>query len=284
MKIAIFKHLLFAIFFIAVGCTEPYALQTNTFEDAIVIEATITNEFKKQEIKISRTYRFEENGPKIEEGAIVYIIDDIGNQYNFIGIDGKYISENEFQAQSNRTYELHVITANGKSYVSTKEKLTTVSPITEVIPEVITKEGVRGVQISVKSNDPTNTSKYYRYEYDETYKVIAPKWTAHKAIVTGPESYDLVLRNTEAKTCYSNAKSNEILITSTNNQFEDRVNFPIRFISNKNYIISHRYSILVKQYIQNLNAYTYYQTLKKLSGSSSILSQYQPGIFEGNIK
>ena len=47
----------------SISCTEPYAIQTNTFEDALVIEATITNEFKKQEIKISRTFTFEENTP-----------------------------------------------------------------------------------------------------------------------------------------------------------------------------------------------------------------------------
>jgi hypothetical protein len=45
----------------------------------------------------------------------------------------------------------------------------------------------------------------------------------------------------------------------------------------------HRYSILVKQYIQNLASYTYYNTLKTISGSDGILSQNQPGFFSGNI-
>ena len=39
------------------GCTEPYVLQTSNFEEALVIEATLTNEFKKQQIKLSKTYR-----------------------------------------------------------------------------------------------------------------------------------------------------------------------------------------------------------------------------------
>lgn len=65
---------------------------------------------------------------------------------------------------------------------------------------------------------------------------------------------------------------------------EDRVNYQIRFLNDDSYLITNRYSILVKQYVQNLAAYTYYQTLKKLSGSESILSQNQPGFFSGNIK
>jgi hypothetical protein len=57
----------------------------------------------------------------------------------------------------------------------------------------------------------------------------------------------------------------------------------VRFIPVDNPIIKHRYSILVKQYIQNLESYTYYNTLKTISGSDGILSQNQPGFFSGNI-
>src|SRR5258705_11322877 len=107
------------------GCTDPYALQTNTFEDAVVIEGTITNEFKKQEIKLTRTYRFEENGPKVEHGATIYVTDNLGNQYNFDEDNGKYVSTTEFQAQPNTNYQLHITTNDGRSYISSNEQLTT---------------------------------------------------------------------------------------------------------------------------------------------------------------
>jgi hypothetical protein len=165
--------------------------------------------------------------------------------------------------------------------------LTTVSPIQDIVPKITTKEGIRGVGINVKSFDPTNTSKYYRYEYEETYKIIAPKWNAQKAVLipSFPEDYfEMVNRTTEAKTCYSTEKSNSILLHNTNDLSEDRVDYQVRFISDKNYIISHRYSIIVDQYVQNLAAFTFYKTLKDISGSGSILSQNQPGFFFGNIK
>ena len=51
----------------------------------------------------------------------------------------------------------------------------------------------------------------------------------------------------------------------------------------KDFSVSHRYSILVKQHVQSYDAYHYYKTLNKFTNSSSLLSQVQPGFFNGNI-
>lgn len=267
------------------SCTEPYQLMTTTFDEAIVIEATLTNELKTQQIKLSKTYRLEENGPSFIENASIFIEDDLGNTYNFHEGEDIYESDNPFQAMDGRKYRLFVNTPDGKSYKSEFEKLTSVNPIqsVEVTDKII--YGERGAEIKVKAFDPTNSSKYYRYEYEETYKIIAPYWLNYvvtinpdtKAIINTPRTY-------EARTCYSTNNSNDILLHNTSNLQEDRVDYMIRFISIKDPIIKHRYSINVKQYVQNLEAHTYYRTLKSIaSGSGSILSQIQPGFFSGNI-
>lgn len=41
---------------------------------------------------------------------------------------------------------------------------------------------------------------------------------------------------------------------------------------------------MVKQYVENLAAYTYYETLKKISESGSLLSPRQPGYLYGNLR
>lgn len=274
------------------GCTTPYNYQANGFEDVIVIEATITNEYKFQEIKISRTYTLEESTPKFETEAVVYVTDDANNRYEFEEGDSSYISATQFQASPERQYQLHVLTKNGKSYVSTTEKLTTQTPLESVEAKAVTKNNTLGVEITVNSTDPTNTSKYYRYEYEETTKIVAPKWSSTKAVANmfAPGSNpvgEIVFteRTTEARTCFSSQKSNTILLTSTNNLSSDKViNFPVRFINSTDSYIRNRYSILVKQYVQSLASYTYYETLKSISSSGSLLSQTQPGFFAGNIK
>ncbi len=265
------------------GCTEPYVLQTSNFEEALVIEATLTNEFKKQQIKLSKTYRLEENGPVFVENADVTVEDDLGNVYNFVEGDEIYESENEFEAVVGRKYNLKIV-ANGKVYTSTPENLTQINPINTVEVNDRTIDNVRGAEIKVKAFDPTNSSKYYRYEFEETYKIVAPQWRPY-TVTINPTTTELIFspRTYEAKTCYSTVKSNELLLHSTSNLSEDRVDHTVRFIPINNPIITHRYSILVKQYVQNLESYTYYKTLKTISGTDGILSQNQPGFFSGNI-
>ena len=269
------------------GCTEQFILQTENFEDAIVVEATLTNELKQQEIKISHTYKLEATTPIIETGAQVYVTDSDGNQYDFEENGDLYQSTLPFKAEPGKAYRLNITTQNGKTYQSSSEVLTTENPMQEVTPTVMQKDGQRGVGIVVNCYDPSNSSKYYRYDYVETYKIIAPQWDNDKTILTQDSNGTGILivpRTEETQTCYSTVSSTDIIQTSTNDLSEDRVNFAMRFISNQNYIITHRYSIRVRQYVQSLAAYTFYKTLKESSGSGSILSQNQPGFFYGNMK
>lgn len=290
-KISLYRFLT-AIFLVSlIGCTTPYNYHARGFEDVIVIQASITNQYKFQEIKVSRTYTLEESSPKFETEAVVYITDDAGNKFDFEEGDKTYISTAQFQAQPDRLYQLHVLTKNGKSYLSKAEKLTTQTPIESVQTSTMTKNGVLGVEITVNTTDVTNTSKYYRYEYEETSKIIVPKWYSMQAVANmfppGSKPKGEIIfkeRTVETQNCYKSQKSNDILLTSTNTLSSDKVvNFPVRFIASTDNFIRNRYGILVKQYVQSLASYTYYETLKKISSNGSLLSQTQPGFFSGNI-
>ena len=272
------------------SCTEQYVMQTNTFEDILVVNGILTNELRLQEIKLNRTYRLEEDKAPFEKGANVYVTDSDNIVYEFEEDVDSYLSKSEFKAEAGKTYQLNIITKDGKSYSSTSETLTAISEI-KVTPTVQTIEGQKGVQIDISSFDPTSQSKFYRYEYDETYKIVAPKWTPDKHEVApfltpdGNPDFIVVPRtNGETKTCYSTKRLEDLLLKSTVGLTEDRVDFPIRFISVKDPIIRERYSIIVRQYVQNLASYTYYKTLKDLSISKSILSQIQTGFNYGNLK
>ncbi|WP_291285848.1 DUF4249 domain-containing protein [Flavobacterium sp.] len=286
-KTLLFGFLITILLSMTFGCTTPYSYQTNGFEDALVIEATITNELKSQQIKLSRTYKLESKKPIFESKAVVYVTDDLGNKYDFQEKNETYVSLNPFQASPDRAYQLHILTKNGRSYVSNEEKLPQQTQIEKLEAKTVTKKGVLGVEITVSSNDPTNKSRYYRYEYDETYKIIAPKAYSKKAVAVffapGSNPKGQVVfqdRTTEVRTCYSDKKSNELILTNTNQLSEDRVtDFPVKFISSTDPIIRNRYSILVKQYVQNLAAHTFYETLKDISDIGSILSQTSPHFF-----
>jgi len=285
-NISIKSILQLLMIFSIVSCTEPYALQSNTYESALVVEAVLTNEAKQHEVKLTKTYRLEENENEVETGAVVKIYGDDGSVQDFEEIDGIYKSTNIFQAIAGVKYKLTIETSNGNNYVSNLETLTTVTPLEEITASAVTNNGVRGVEIAANSYDPLNTSKYYRYTYEETYKVIVPRWSPNKLTFTSDNEIIISLRDDpQTRTCYTTNKSNNIILASTIEMTEDRVtNFPVKFIPQNNYSIANRYSILVKQYVESFNSYNFYRILKSFSNSGNVLSQIQPGFIYGNIQ
>ncbi|MGW9686428.1 DUF4249 domain-containing protein [Flagellimonas sp. 2504JD1-5] len=272
------------------GCIEPFETTFIDFESALVIEATITNEFKQQQIVLSRTYEFEVDGPTAESNADVSVSDSSGNTFIFQDSgSGVYLSQQAFAAQDGMAYELSITTQNGRNYGSGSVPFSLGTNIGEVSAERTTNDdGIEGMAIRVNSFDPEDNSRNYRYEYEETYKVIAPSWDPTMLIGDpAPDSGCSVVKvNNEIneQTCYPTDSSNTIILTSTEDLNEDRVsNFMVRFVPRDNYIISHRYSILVRQFVQSNEAFTFFERLNELSSSESLFSQVQPGFLQGNV-
>ncbi|WP_165614847.1 DUF4249 domain-containing protein [Flagellimonas flava] len=273
---------------ICYGCIEPFNAVFEDFQSALVIEGTITNELKLHQIVLTRTYEFEADGPSPETTANVRIIAGDGTTFSFEHVgDGVYVPSEAFAAQFGVDYQLEVDTQDGKSYASEVVQLTSSTSIDDIRAErIINDDGQDGMGIFIDSFDPTGSSVNYRYEFIETYRVIAPEWFSD-SLIGDPEGGCGVIRipnRTDARICYPTDFSNALILTSTANLNEDRVsNFMVRFVNRNNYIISHRYSILVRQFVESNDAYTFFETLNEFSGSESLLSQTQPGFLQGNI-
>lgn len=274
--------------FSVISCIEPFEATFLDFESALVIEATITNELKQQRVFLSRTYEFEEEGPLAESNANVTVTDSQGNTYTFSDIgNGTYLSTTAFAAQQGLDYQLSITTEDGRNYGSETARLTAETTIDEVRAERITNDfGEDGMAIFVDSFDSTGNSLNYRYEYEETFRVIAPDWN-QTSLIGDPQGGCNVLEvpnRTDERICYPTLFSNKIVLTSTKDLAEDRVNnFMVRFINRDNYSISHRYSILVRQYVLSNEAYTFFETLDEITGSENLFSQIQTGFLQGNV-
>ncbi len=281
--------------FYTYSCVEPYEAATQVFENSLIVEATLTNEHKIQKVLLSRTYRLEEDEAVLVSNAVVKVVDDLQNEYVFQEASaGIYLSTLPFAAVSERTYQLKIITDTG-NYESFSTKLTTESSDLNIQALKTTNEdGIEGVQITANSFTPSGNAKYYRFEYEETYKVVAPYWTPLDAFGVSPfptlpgpvpshEVYTLP-RTQEEETCYRTDYSTIILQEETNKFAEDKVqNYPVLFLPKTAFPITHRYSILVRQYVQSFEAYSFYKTLNQFSNQESLLSQNQPGFISGNL-
>ena len=282
---------MYGLLLFLLGCVEPYEGEVADYEDVLVVNANLTNELIRQEVRLTRSYRFEEDGPRGESNAQVQIIGDDGSVYTFEETaPGTYLTLETFAARSDIAYSLAIETQDGKSYASEAMQLPSTTTLENLYAERTTNDnGEEGIGIFVDSYDPEAQSRYYHFKFEETYKIIAPFWSPYDAVVIseGEDTFSLnvIQREREEQVCYGTDTAKEILIHSTLGLAEDRITrFMIRFIKNDNYIISHRYSILVKQHVQNPVAFAYYETLRGLSKSSeNIFSEDQPGFLGGNI-
>lgn len=272
-----------------VSCVDEIEFETETFEDALVVEASITNEEKVHEIKLSRTYRFEDDGPTPETNAMVKLISSSGDILFEETEAGKYASVQAFKAMPSINYVLQIETENGRSYTSNETKLTQSTQIDDLYAVRETNDdGVNGMSIYVDTFDPTGNSIYYRYEYDETYKIIAPLWVDKDLIVVAddwPDCFVELVPRPYTRVCYNTVSSIDNIQGSTAELSEDKLTrFLVREISSENYILSWRYSILIRQYVQSQEAFTYFETLGDLAGDGSLFSQNQPGFISSNIR
>lgn len=273
------------------GCIESFEPEGLEFQSALVIEATITNQMITQTITLNRAFEFGSDGPEPETNASVLLVENGQSQIEFLETSpGVYTSEVPFAAQEGIEYELQVVASNGRRYASNPVVLTQPSQIDELFAERITADdGTDGIAIMVNSFDPSGNSENYRYEYEETYRVEAPDWRPNDLfLLEGPGiprcQVQVMPRQQEERVCFPTDLSNTIIQTTTGGLEEDRVSrFVVRFIDRDNFIISFRYSILVRQMIQSAAAFEFFETLDEFSGSGSLFSQIQPGRLIGNV-
>lgn len=279
------RSILAAAFFLLLnGCVEEIDIKTETFESALVIEANITDELKSQEIFLSRTYRLEEEGPSLESNAKVSVVDDQMNEYIFQeSTPGRYTSITPFQAVANRSYRLEITTADGRNYSSDPETAPAASGIENLYAERTTFRGEDGMALLVDAPANPNTTGYYRYIFKETYKIISP-FQFDLDLVFEDGVFKEVKKTKEERICYRTDNSQDIILANTNSEEGKNLNrFLVRFINSRNPVISHRYSILVNQFVISEEAFAYYETLKDFSGSENLFSQNQPGFINGNV-
>jgi len=288
------KYTIFVIALLAMllfhACIEPFDVQTSTsFESVLVVEATITDEEKQQVIRLSRAYQLDTLGPNAERNAQIKVLDDLQNEFNFQESEpGIYMSTTAFAAVQGRTYRLSIMTADDRTYGSEPQVLAKGAQIANVYPVRETNDfGEDGVAVYLDTQSDGNSSSYYRYEYEETFKIVAPLYVPLDVRVVNDEwpdfEYELIERENRP-VCYGNRLSTRIVLANTEEQASNDIErFEVKFLEGDDYIISHRYSILVKQYAQSASAYSYYETLRDFSQSENFFSENQPGFLEGNV-
>ncbi len=277
------------------GCLEEFEPEniTNVIEGALVVDARISDQEMQHSIFLSRTFSLGDFVPLLEEGAEVSISDDLGNRFYFLETTpGTYSTIGAIAFTEGVIYTLEVTTVDGVRYSSEKVTLPKKVEITGLHAEKrINSSENEGIAILVDNMDTSGSPNYFRYEYEETYKIVAPyrnpfDWDEIDYDINDGDGWEVTIaaRDERVDICYGTNESNNIILASTAdlgaNTLDD---FEVRFIGQDNYAISNRYSILVKQYHHDINANSFFRLLEDFSSVESIFSNVQTGSFEGNI-
>ena len=150
------------------SCEEVIDVELNESEPRLVIEASINwikgTTGNEQEIKLSLSSPFFEEGLAPANGALVQIEDSNGNTFNFteVGLSGIYRT-NTFVPVIDEIYSLYIL-YNDEQY-SAKESLLSVVPIDFIEQE--NDGGFSGEDIEIKAfyTDPVGIKNFYFFEF-----------------------------------------------------------------------------------------------------------------------
>lgn len=273
---------------LVLSCVEPFEIDKDSHDSVLVVEATITDEYKHQVIKLSRSYKLIEKVPAPASNAEVIIESSNGEEYLFseTGL-GLYRSIEEFAAQPNVKYQLKIITSEGETYISDETVLAQGANIEDLYAErILSNEEKDGIAILVDTEESGSGSGYFRFNFEETYKIVTPLSRSKELVAPAPPAVGLSLVDKEENTdvCYNTTFSNRIILSNTTDLTGEKFEgFLVNFINSSHPSLDHRYSILVSQYALSQEGYHYLETLQEMLGSGNLFSQIQPGFLNGNI-
>lgn len=275
-----YTHFLYSAAFVFLfSCKKPYEPPAIKAENNfLVVEGVInTSPGSETTITLSHTRRLIDtvvSSP--ENSASVSIEDNNSGIYVLTQSSIGIYKSGKLNLNTSRSYRLKIITANNEQYISD------FVPVKQNVPiDSLHWEKDNDVTIFVSTHDPQNNSRFYRWEYEET-------WEYHPFFDSnlGFANNQLYYRDSsnQINQCWSAHSSTDILLASTLKLSEDVItNFPVAVVPAKSEKISFKYSILIKQYALTVEEFEYWQILKKNTEQLGTLFDAQPSQLTGNI-
>ena len=271
--------------FFTSACIEPFSPpETNSDEGNLVVDGFL-NLGDTSVIQLRHTQNINDassnlSSQLIETKAKLSVKTGTGETYDFIESDGgKYILPPKNFRQSG-TYQLSIRTLNGKEYLSDAVSVI----LTPAIDSVAYRYDANrdAMVISVNTHDPKNSTRFYRWKFEETHEYRAAFYSGLKV---DPIKKEIVSRTEDINLCWQTRNSGGIVLGSTIKLSSDIIkDLPINVVpiyTNKFYI---KYSILVKQYGLSREGFEYWTSLAKTTQGTGSLFDPLPSLVTGNIR
>ena len=260
-KSNIYKSILLIALIFVVGCKEKYLpKEVTTNYSYLVVDGFLNASNDTTTINLARTKTLEDkNSFYPEQNALVSVEEDgTGNIFNLDEIGNGTYRAAALPINTQRKYRLNIRTSNGGVYQSDFVQV----KITPPIDSVSWDQNDEGLTLYSNTHDAQDSSRYYRYEYTETWEHHS-EYEAMYAYSNGHVVY-LPDPDTHMYKCWTTQNSTDILLASTAKLDKDVLyKNPLRKIIRNSQEITVKYSILVTQYVLTEDAYQYWNLLKK---------------------
>ena len=244
-----------------------------------------TTPFGVTTITLTRSLNLTDTIPILPElGAQVMIQSSDGNAFPLVdtGMTGVYIS-NQLTLDTSLQYRLSVATIDGNRYQSDLVKPKASPPIDSLTWAIVNDPalGTQALNIYVNAHDANGNTRYYRWDYLETWQHESPMQTywglnngLEYPISPSESTYD----------CWTTAHSTSIILASSVTLTADVIDHAqVAVFAQNDPKMDIEYSMLIHQYPLDFNAYTYWLTIQKNSQSLGGLFDIQPSQILGNF-
>jgi hypothetical protein len=191
------------------------------------------------------------------------------------GHTGFYVSQ-PLTLDISQTYRLAVTTADGRKYLS---DLVPCKP-TPLI-DSITWSQPGDLIFSISTHDASAKTRYYRWEYIETWQhdaALQTAWGEKNGHIFATDS------TTQRSHCWTVLHSTDAVLDNTTALGQDFVDkFPIHTIPFGDSRLDIKYRIHVRQFALTSDAYAYWLQIQKTSQGLGTLFDLQPAQLIGNI-
>jgi hypothetical protein len=264
---------------VSMSCKKPYNPPVITSPGSyLVVEGVINAGADSTIIKLSRTVNLSSgttNNP--ETGAVIVVQGNNNNSYPLTETSKGSYSVAGLNLDVTKTYRLSIKTANNQQYLSDYVPVKVTPPVDSVGYTIQSA----GLQLYVNTHDPNNNTRYYLWDYKETWQFHARYLS--QFITNGTK---IVARNPDqiVYSCFGNDASSTILLGSSAKLSQDVIyQSPLTSVVSTSEKIETKYSILVDQYALTSDAYAFYTNLKKNTEQLGSIFDAQPSEISGNI-
>jgi hypothetical protein len=272
--------LYFVTALLLITCKDPFYPPVNSSKKQYLVVEGYLNAAAPTVIKLSYTRSIspQDTARRLAElKARVTIEDDHENSYrlNETG-NGTYTINADFFNTASK-YRVRIITVSGNQYLSDFVPFKPSPPISNIDWNLKYK----GVQLYVNTQDAQNNTRYYRWEYEET-------WEFHTQLISqlkfNEADSSVTPRTEQVHICWNSHKNTNIILGSSAKLKEDIIyHYPLIYFPEHDERLSVLYSIIVTQFPLDSSAYNYWMAMKSNTENVGSVFDPQPNETKGNI-